>query len=511
MLFFRELTALVLTTGVLVATVGQASAEKRVALVIGNDDYQSLPDLRNARKDARDIAAKLESLGFETTIKLDASHREFRRALAEFSSRLVADGVGLVFYAGHGIQNDGHNYLIPADAHLEMDADLLAEAVDARDVLETMERAGNPLNIVILDACRDNPLPRRTRSATRGLTVVGIPPKARGMAVLYSAGEGQVAQDGEPGGNGVFTGELVKAMDEPGLTLEQVFKHVSRRVLERTDGAQRPWNLSSLQGDFYFRPGPREAGGVKEESTESVFWRAIEGSTNAADFQTYLRQFPGGAHVATARARASRLSTSAPPVAPLEQRMWVTGDQAVNVRAEPSAEAARVGRLAGHGEIMVTGKVEGANWYQVALPGGERGYVHDSLLKLDSSTSAPPSSMPPPASPSGDALTAEMMFWISAQNSNDANMINDYMRKYPAGHFVELAKTKLRELKDRRTEDTQRGRQDQERSKTATAPQWGNGPVVPPYSGARLSSRESAARDRMLRQVGDRLGGESGE
>ena len=205
----RTLLAIPLGFALLFVSVS-AQGERRVALVIGNDKYAHFPDLNNTGKDARDMAAKLEALGFDVIARYNSSRRATGRAIQQFSAKLSAGGTGLVFYAGHGVQADGTNYLIPSNAEIEIEieADLRYEALDANDILRAMKAAGNPLNIIILDACRDNPLPKRTRSAARGLAITAIPSGVKGTAILYAAGPGQTAQDGSKGGNGVFTGAL---------------------------------------------------------------------------------------------------------------------------------------------------------------------------------------------------------------------------------------------------------------------------------------------------------------
>jgi hypothetical protein len=302
--------ALVCTSSIHAAT---SASDRRVALIIGNDTYTHLPALNNARKDAEDMAVKLRELGFETILKVNAGRREMHRALGQFEARLNDGATGLAFFAGHGIQSDGKNYLIPADGFIEVEDDLNAEAITAQHILAAMERAGNPLNIVILDACRDNPLPKRTRSARRGLTVVGIPAGAKGTAILYAAGEGQTAEDGPRGGNGVFTGELLRVLDEPGLSLEQVFKRVNRRVQRRTNNRQRPWSLVSLQGDFVFRSEDsaisQTSAGKADPSMEALFWQTIKDSKNKADFNDYIRRYPNGVFVTLARNRMSSMHT----------------------------------------------------------------------------------------------------------------------------------------------------------------------------------------------------------
>ena len=313
-------------------------AENRVALVIGTDAYAMLPDLNNAAKDAEGMAAKLRGLGFDVILRLNATERHMGRALTDFENRLTKAQVGLVFYAGHGIQADGRNYLIPADAQVEIEEDLRYEGIDSGDFLEAMKRAGSPLNIVVLDACRDNPLPRRTRSAARGLAVVPVPKGIQGTAILYSAAPGQTAQDGPKGGHGVFTGELLKALDQPGLKLEDVFKRTATQVAALTRNTQDPWFHSSIKGDFYFRSGKGDAAGhgpaapapaaaTGGTSAEVAFWQTIQGSGNPADFQDYIVRFPDGAFTGLANRRLTALTAgpATDQVRRVQQRLSVLG------------------------------------------------------------------------------------------------------------------------------------------------------------------------------------------
>lgn len=305
----RDVLACLLVV-VVVGWIGPAWAEQRVALVIGNDSYATLPDLSNARADAKDMAARLSALDFEVILRLDAGRRDIYRARAAFEERLRRAEVGLVFYAGHGIQSQGVNWLIPADARVEIEEDLPAEGIDAQNLLSAMEYAGAEVNILILDACRDNPLPRRTRSAARGLRGLAVAPSVQGLVVLYSAAEGQTAQDGPPGENGVFTGALLDQLGNPGLTLEQVFKRTAARVVETTGGIQRPWFHGSLTGDFHFVP---EGSTVvitppgADSTLESLFWDTIKSSRDAADFEAYLKRFPRGVFADLARNRVAAL------------------------------------------------------------------------------------------------------------------------------------------------------------------------------------------------------------
>ena len=225
------------------AAGGMAATESRTALIIGNDAYQHLPKLNNAVNDARALDARLRSLGFTTILKLDAGGLELNRAVHALAGQVQPGGVGLVFYACHGIEAAGRNYLIPVDAALQSDIDLRAAAIDVDEVLATLRDARAAVNVVILDACRDNPLPRKGRSGARGLARVAAP---SGTIVAYAAAPGEKAEDGAPGGNGVFTGELLKALDEPGMKIEEVFKRVTVGVRRQTGGKQEPWTQASL-------------------------------------------------------------------------------------------------------------------------------------------------------------------------------------------------------------------------------------------------------------------------
>ncbi|MEI6609058.1 MAG: caspase family protein, partial [Deltaproteobacteria bacterium] len=228
-----------------------AATEQRIALVIGNSTYSSAP-LKNPVNDATDVAATLKSLGFNVILKTNATKREMGSAVEEFGKQLKARDVGLFYYAGHGVQLSGVNYLIPVSAKINEETDIEYEAIDAGRILATMYNAKSRVNIVILDACRDNPYVRSFRSATRGLAIIAKAPM--GTIVSYSTSPGDVARDGKDR-NSPYTSSLVQYMKEPGLSIEQVFKNVRQKLNRETRGKQIPWELSSLQGDFYFVPG----------------------------------------------------------------------------------------------------------------------------------------------------------------------------------------------------------------------------------------------------------------
>jgi len=222
-------------------------SERRAALVIGNSNYAS-GILRNPINDARAMAKVLGDLSFDVTLRENLDQKQMKREIQSFGEKLQEGGVGLFYYAGHGVQVNGRNYLIPVGAAIEHENQVEYEAVDMGSVLSEMDFAHARMNIVIIDACRDNPFARGFRSMSQGLASIDAP---TGTLIAYATAPGSVANDG-PGENGVYTGELIKAMVQPGLKLEDVFKQVRSAVREATGGKQVPWESSSLEGDFYF-------------------------------------------------------------------------------------------------------------------------------------------------------------------------------------------------------------------------------------------------------------------
>ena len=220
---------------------------QRLALVIGNSIYRAGP-LKNPVNDARDISATLRKLGFQVIYEENASRRKMDDAIRAFYSKLRNSETGLFYYAGHGIQVKGTNYLIPVDARIESESDIEHESIDVGRVLGKMEDASSPVNIVIIDACRDNPFAKSFRSSRAGLARMDAPV---GSIVAYATAPDSVAADGTEQ-NGIYTKHLLKEMMIPGRTIEQVFKAVRNNVINETNNKQVPWESTSLRGDFYF-------------------------------------------------------------------------------------------------------------------------------------------------------------------------------------------------------------------------------------------------------------------
>lgn len=231
--------------------------ERRVALVIGNGDYQAATKLINPVNDAADIGEVLAGLGFDVEVRIDADLDTMEKAVLRFGNKLAGstDSVGFFYYAGHGVQSNGENYLIPVDARLSAESMLRTRAIPLQFVLDSIGEAGNKLNIIVLDACRDNPF-SWARSSARGLAVVGIQPAA--SIVVYSTSAGKVAQDGT-GRNGTFTEELLRHLPTPGLDIMEVLRRTGQDVQAKTASAQIPAIYSQFFGFLQLVPGEAPA------------------------------------------------------------------------------------------------------------------------------------------------------------------------------------------------------------------------------------------------------------
>ena len=276
--------------------------EHRVALVIGNSSYPSAA-LKNPVNDARAISAKFRALGFDVITRENVKQKDMTRAITQFGEKLARSGtVGIFFYAGHGMQVRGKNYLIPVDAQISSEASVRSEAVDVDSLLEQL--ATSALGIVILDACRNNPFERKFRGSAGGLAQMDAP---KGILIAYATAPGKVASDGD-GRNGLYTQEFLRMLDEPGLKVEDVFKRVRRRVSDATADQQVPWESSSLTGDFYFVGNAPPAPASRAPDAELLFWQSVRESRDAADFNAYLRKYPAGQFSDIARNRLKALS-----------------------------------------------------------------------------------------------------------------------------------------------------------------------------------------------------------
>lgn len=242
-----KLLLLLLLPGMAVAIESAPPAEVRAALVIGNADYKN-GALRNPVNDARVVASSLEKVGFKVLLREDLNREGMHLAITEFGKLLKPGAVGLFYYAGHGMQIKGRNFLIPVDADIQSEDDVEFRGMDANMVLSRMDAAHDRVNLLVLDACRNNPFGRNTRSGALGLAQMDAP---KGTLIAFSTAPGSLAKDGS-GANSIYTRHLVENLVLPAMPVEQMFKEVRIAVTRETQDKQIPWESSSLMGDFYF-------------------------------------------------------------------------------------------------------------------------------------------------------------------------------------------------------------------------------------------------------------------
>ena len=312
----------------LAALTDSAHGAQRVALVIGNASYANVPELANPLNDAADVGDAFERLGYSVTRLEDVGRAQMRDGLKEFSRAAAAAEVAIVFYAGHGIEVDGSNFLVPVDAALANDMDVEWEAIPLDLVSRSVERASG-LRLIVLDACRDNPFAAKmrrsgaTRSVGRGLARMQL--AHQGLLVAYAAAEGDVASDGS-GRNSPYSKALLEHLETPGLEVRVLFGRVRDAVMATTKSGQQPYTYGSLSGDEMYLAAarvaepeppplvqPQQTGHVStlrdkaRWAVEEEFWALIKDSDDPLDFEEYLEHYPNGVYAPLARMRLKRL------------------------------------------------------------------------------------------------------------------------------------------------------------------------------------------------------------
>ncbi|WP_319237394.1 caspase family protein [uncultured Propionivibrio sp.] len=277
--------------------VSTAASEMRLALVIGNASYAYVPRLQNSTNDAKGIAATLRSLGFKVVEVIDGDKKEMSQAISRLRNELKnRDAVAMLYYAGHGLQLDWQNYMVPVDARLDDSKDVPAQTVNVDQVLSVFRESRTRMNIVVLDACRNNPFSDKRGSG--GLAQIDAPSST---FISFATAPGNVAEDGDDDmGNGLYTHFLLQELKRP-AKIEDVFKRVRLQVRKRSQGRQIPWDSSSLEEDFEFNDGSTAVAAalarIDQENQflkEKADWDKIKNSKNADDFYAYLEKYPNG-------------------------------------------------------------------------------------------------------------------------------------------------------------------------------------------------------------------------
>src|SRR3954462_11944431 len=275
-MFRPVLHHVVVAAGILLGAQA-AVAENRVALVIGQSNYRAVVALPNPANDAKAVSQMLTDSGFEVLTAADLSQTELRAKVGDFAAKVAGKGpdpVALVFYAGHGLQIDGENFLVPVDVDPKRETDIPLQAVRLNDILNTLASVPSKTRILLLDSCRNNPLPDISKTAARGLAIVDAKTGAPGTFMSFSTSPGAEAEDGS-GANSPYTTALLAAAKEPGLSIEDTFKRVRVAVNKATEGRQTPWDSSSLTDDFRF-VGASDAGSANAGPRPAVAKRSVD-------------------------------------------------------------------------------------------------------------------------------------------------------------------------------------------------------------------------------------------
>jgi hypothetical protein len=318
-----------------------AQAEKRVALVIGNSNYRHVPALVNPTNDAADISRAFERLGFSVSTLTNATYDDLRRGLLAFGRLVRNADIAVVFFAGHGIEVGGDNWLIPVDAELKSDIDVEHEAMNLRGLLPAVENA-RKLGLVILDACRNNPFNAkmqrtiRTRAVSRGLA--GIEPSGN-VLVAYAAKDGTTAADGD-GRNSPFTASLLKYVETPGLEINFLFRNVRDEVIKTTARAQQPFVYGSLSREaIYLKEAPKGAARPAGPSPDEVAWSFLKDTSDPDALKRFVEQYPTSPYRATAEQRIVFLTkVQSAEAAAIEQRMAALTAANEKAKAAPAPQ-----------------------------------------------------------------------------------------------------------------------------------------------------------------------------
>jgi hypothetical protein len=289
------------------ADASTLNALPRTALVIGNGNYGNAP-LPNPANDAGAIGERLGRLGFKVTTLIDAKREAMRNAAADYGEQLARHkGVGLFYFAGHGLQLSWRNFLVPVDANLARADDVVLQTLDLRQLFDRLGRAGNAMNVIILDACRDNPFGSELKTG-KGLSQMDAP---IGTLLAYATSPGNVASDGA-GANGLYTEHLLREIHAPEARIEDVFKRVRLGVRRASNGQQIPWESTSLEEDFYFVP-PADLKKQSQEELDRFFaeeaaaWEKAQAENAPRPIEDYLRRYPSGHFSELALVRLDRL------------------------------------------------------------------------------------------------------------------------------------------------------------------------------------------------------------
>ena len=427
-------------------------SEHRVALVVGNAAYRDSP-LKNPVNDARAMRDKLKSLGFAVVYFENLKARQVGGALREFRNLIRPGSVALFFYAGHGLQVRGENYLPTVDAELSSEEDVPNQSLNLARVLNTMEDSKAAVNLVLLDACRNNPYARNFRSSPTGLARVQAP---SGTLIHYATRPGSVAEDGG-GSHGTYTEALLAQIDEKGVPIETALKRVTVRVRDVTKGKQEPWMEGSLTGDFYFivnGGSPQITVQQVPATADAAAWQAADSTGTAVAYQAYLTEYPSGLYAGAARIKLATLRPVAAAAAP-------SITPSTSPAAAPPAMAAALPETSqapsGPPPLMTpvppgTKDVDGFVWRDAQAKGGKEHYeAYLQRFPKGRYVMAARAAIKGLVQREGERRAQELAqaepgIWQLARQANTQDGYRAFLQDYPNGRFTAQALTALRAL-----------------------------------------------------------------
>lgn len=434
MRMFKAISSRIFAVLWLVATIsGGASAEgdRRIALVVGNSAYANVPQLRNPRNDATAVAAALRRLGFEVLLHTDVTHAGMAEPIAEFVAMLRGADAAVFYYAGHALSYDGRNYIVPVDANAQSYIHVKFQMTPLDAIVEEMASLAR-VSIVLLDACRDNPIAQQivrslqaeTRNVTVGRGLAAMDPPGREMLIAYATKPGAVAEDGSDT-NSPFTRALLEQLESDGSSIEDMLKNVRRTVRERTGNRQEPEYVSRLDTRFAFKPGasmplpprPEPAPGglstYEQAREEALYWESVRDLGDPALVQSYLDKYPNGKFANVARTVLSKLRAGPPAGAPLP-----------NV-APPASTASRPNADAEYEALLGTLDDTAIERFIREHPGDARGAALKRSL-------------------------AEKKGWSAAETANTVESYERFLLNFPTGTFAGIARERMARLAQER-------------------------------------------------------------
>jgi formylglycine-generating enzyme required for sulfatase activity len=433
----------------LTRNLSASAGAKRIALVIGNDAYKHVPPLEKAANDARAMGRALQQAGFETRTVLDANRSQMNKAINQFADDVAGGGIGVFFFAGHGVQVNNQNFLIPIDLQdIQREADVADQGVSLQGMQDKLAEVRAKFSLLVIDACRDNPLPKKAGRALGGTRGLSQASSAEGQMVVFSAGANQQAldklSDNDRNPNGVFTREFLPWLAKPGVSIRDAVQGVRSAVRARAKGVnheQFPAIYDQAEGNFYFvegaaqgspapatqvaSPTPQFSGARTREQIEDELWDAIKDGEKASVFEEYLKQYPKGRYLAQAKVKIAKLKAEARKPAP----------SAVSPEPTSVAVAGSDPDSALWNEVQKGNTADDYDVYLKQYPKGK----YAALAKQRGQKLKDEAKQ--------QAEAAEQSAWHAAERTQTPEGYAAYLASYPSGRYAALAMTRANKLK----------------------------------------------------------------